>query len=56
MKIKRRISLVKMSKLDDESVISELTKIRGIGPWTAEMFLMFGLKRKDVFRLAILLY
>ena len=29
--------------------ISELTKIRGIGPWTAEMFLMFGLKRKDVF-------
>ena len=50
LKIKKRdISLVKMSKLDDESVISELTKIRGIGPWTAEMFLMFGLKRKDVF-------
>ena len=50
LKIKKKdISLVKMSKLDDESVISELTKIRGIGPWTAEMFLMFGLKRKDVF-------
>ncbi len=50
LKIKKRdISLVKMSKLDDESVISELTKIRGIGPWTAEMFLMFGLKRKDIF-------
>jgi len=34
---------------DDETVIRELTKIRGIGQWTAEMFLMFSLARPDVF-------
>ncbi|MFP4530768.1 MAG: DNA-3-methyladenine glycosylase family protein [Halodesulfurarchaeum sp.] len=33
----------------DEAVIEELTEIRGIGPWTAKMFLQFGLGRKDVF-------
>lgn len=35
-------------KLDDE-VIAELTKVKGVGPWTAEMFLMFTLGREDVF-------
>jgi DNA-3-methyladenine glycosylase II len=30
-------------------VVKELTKIKGIGPWTAEMFLMFSLGRPDVF-------
>ena len=29
--------------------MSELTKVKGIGPWTAEMFLMFTLAREDVF-------
>lgn len=33
----------------DEAVIAELTKITGIGRWTAEMFLMFSLGREDVF-------
>ncbi len=33
----------------DEEVIQHLIAIRGIGRWTAEMFLMFGLGRKDVF-------
>ena len=36
------------SEMDDESVIAELTQIRGIGRWTAEMFLMFNLLRPDV--------
>lgn len=34
--------------MDDEAVISELTTVRGIGRWTAEMFLMFSLLRPDV--------
>jgi DNA-3-methyladenine glycosylase II len=34
--------------LDDEAVISALTGIRGIGRWTAEMFLMFTLMRPNV--------
>lgn len=37
------------SDLDDAAVREELTAIRGIGPWTADMFLMFGLAREDVF-------
>lgn len=35
--------------LDDEEVIERLTEIRGIGDWTARMFLMFTLGREDVF-------
>ena len=34
--------------MEDEAVIAELVSIRGIGRWTAEMFLMFGLMRPDV--------
>ncbi|VVE00086.1 DNA-3-methyladenine glycosylase [Pandoraea soli] len=36
------------ASMDDEAVIAELTSIRGIGRWTAEMFLMFNLLRPDV--------
>lgn len=35
--------------MKDEEIIDKLTKIKGIGLWTAHMFLMFGLKREDVF-------
>jgi DNA-3-methyladenine glycosylase II len=38
----------KMAKLDDEAVIESLCKVRGIGPWTAQMHLMFSLGRPDV--------
>ena len=34
--------------MDDEAVIAELTQIRGIGRWTAEMFLIFNLLRPDI--------
>ncbi|MHB1174310.1 MAG: DNA-3-methyladenine glycosylase family protein [Sulfuriferula sp.] len=37
--------------MDDEAVIVELCRVRGIGRWTAEMFLMFYLLRPDVFPL-----
>lgn len=36
------------SVLDDESVVRQLVEIRGIGRWTAEMFLIFHLMRPDV--------
>ncbi|MGH9896641.1 MAG: DNA-3-methyladenine glycosylase family protein, partial [bacterium] len=32
----------------DDEVIAELTKVKGIGRWAAEMFLMFRLQRPDV--------
>jgi DNA-3-methyladenine glycosylase II len=35
-------------EMDDEAVIAELVQVRGIGRWTAEMFLMFNLLRPDV--------
>jgi len=38
--------------LDDEALIQEMTQVRGIGRWTAEMFLMFHLARPDVLPLA----
>jgi DNA-3-methyladenine glycosylase II len=41
--------LEELPKLTNEQVIAELTKVKGIGKWTAEMFLMFNLGREDVF-------
>ena len=35
--------------MDDDAVAAELTEIRGVGPWTAKMFLLFALGREDVF-------
>jgi len=38
-------------EMSDEEIIAELMEVRGIGRWTAEMFLMFNLLRPDVFPL-----
>jgi DNA-3-methyladenine glycosylase II len=35
--------------MDDEAIIQELISVKGIGRWTAEMFLIFALGRPDVF-------
>lgn len=43
-----RVHVAAWSGMDDEAIISELVAIRGIGRWTAEMFLMFHLMRPDV--------
>lgn len=43
------VVLEKLGDLSNEEVIAELIKIKGIGKWTAEMFLMFSLGREDVF-------
>lgn len=37
--------------MDDETLIADLTQVKGIGRWTAEMFLIFYLMRPDVFPL-----
>lgn len=46
---KKEVRLDQLGSMDDSSAIQELTKIKGIGNWTAEMFLMFSLGREDVF-------
>ena len=38
----------RVSRRSDEEVIANLSTVRGIGPWTAQMFLMFRLRRLDV--------
>jgi len=38
-------------EMTDEAIIAELVEVRGIGRWTAEMFLIFSLLRPDVFPL-----
>lgn len=42
------LELERLSELSDEQVITELTAVKGIGVWTAQMFLMFHLGREDV--------
>ncbi len=47
--ITKKVHLKNLHDLSDKEVIQELIKVKGIGPWTAEMFLMFSLGREDVF-------
>jgi 3-methyladenine DNA glycosylase/8-oxoguanine DNA glycosylase len=42
------LPIKRMSVLDDEQVVENLCLVRGIGPWTAQMFLIFDLGRPDV--------
>jgi DNA-3-methyladenine glycosylase II len=43
-----RVHMDQWQQMEDESIISELVAIRGIGRWTAEMFLIFHLMRPNV--------
>lgn len=43
-----RLNLFDLPEMQDEEIISRLTRVRGIGRWTAEMFLIFCLARKDI--------
>lgn len=47
--LSREVVLENIDTLDDESVIEELIKVKGVGRWTAEMFLMFTLHRPNIF-------
>jgi DNA-3-methyladenine glycosylase II len=46
-----RIHVRRWPEMSDEEIIAELVEVRGIGRWTAEMFLIFNLMRPDVFPL-----
>ena len=43
------VQLSRLGRLQDEDVIAELTQVKGIGRWSAQMFLIFSLGRLDVF-------
>jgi len=51
MIVDKKLDFKIFKKMSNEDVISELIKIRGIGKWTAEMYLIFALGRMDVFPL-----
>jgi DNA-3-methyladenine glycosylase II len=42
------LDFTKLQDLPDEEVIKHLTQVKGVGVWTAQMFLMFTMKRPDV--------
>lgn len=42
------LELERLDELEDEAVIEEIVAVRGLGQWTAEMFLIFHLERPDV--------
>jgi len=47
--IENSLQLSKIQELDDDEVISQLTQVKGIGEWTAQIFLMFTLQRPNLF-------
>ncbi|MCM3710126.1 DNA-3-methyladenine glycosylase family protein [Sporosarcina luteola] len=47
-----KLDLSKFTRMDDDEVIKEMVKHRGVGPWTAQNFLMFGLGRPNLFPVA----
>jgi DNA-3-methyladenine glycosylase II len=49
--IDKSLNLESMPDHGDEEIIRQLTAIKGVGRWTAEMFLIFSLAREDVFSL-----
>jgi len=44
-----RVDFDQIEIMDDEAVIERLTQVKGIGRWTSEMYLIFSLRRLDVF-------
>ena len=45
----KQLSLESVKDLTDEKAINFLSDLKGVGPWTSEMFLMFAYKRLDIF-------
>ena len=50
--VREQLSFAQFPQMDDEQIINQLTTVKGIGRWTAEMFLMFAMGRPDVFSYA----
>jgi DNA-3-methyladenine glycosylase II len=49
---RREINFRKLGDLEDEQIIATLSQVRGVGLWTAQMFLIFALERPNVMPLA----
>lgn len=49
--VNQRLSFEELASAHNDAIISALVKLPGIGRWTAEMFLIFGLKRPDILAL-----
>ncbi|MBX2923304.1 MAG: DNA-3-methyladenine glycosylase 2 family protein [Chitinophagaceae bacterium] len=47
--VEQGLEMKKLRQMTDEEVIAYITRIKGVGRWTAEMLLMFALQREDVF-------
>ena len=45
----KSFSVSELKKMNDEEAINYVTKLKGLGVWSAEMFLMFNLNRPDIF-------
>ena len=43
------LNLKTVAKMKNAEAIEALTRVKGVGPWTAEMFLMFTMGREDIF-------
>jgi DNA-3-methyladenine glycosylase II len=46
--VEGRVDLARVETMEDEAAIAELIKIKGIGRWSAEIYLLFALGRKDI--------
>ena len=46
--VESRLSVTQWERMTDDELVAELTQVRGIGRWTAEMFLIFYMTRPDV--------
>lgn len=47
--VSKQLNLKKLSELRDEEIRTELKKIKGIGDWTVDVYLLFALQRSDLF-------
>ena len=50
--INNELNFRKIHKLSDEDLVKEITKIKGIGPWTAQCYMLASLKRDDIWPVA----
>ncbi|MEA3203408.1 MAG: DNA-3-methyladenine glycosylase [Thermoplasmata archaeon] len=47
--LRKEVEFARFPAMEDEAIIAELVAVKGIGPWTAKMFMLFHLQRPDVF-------
>ena len=47
--VNKSFDIKKIKKMNDNEAITYITKLKGLGVWSAEMFLMFNLNRPDIF-------